>query len=125
MSSTVHSFCFLIILSSIVDEVEVVSTMVDMAAASTMVDWVAVSTMVDMVASSTMVDMAALSTMVDMAALSTNLVVNEILRPGLSTDVTGGPAARQEDHVATVEHTGGVVGKGTIFADGGSVPRSV
>ena len=75
MSSTVQ------FLSSIVDEVEVVSTMVDMAAASTMVDRVAVSTMVDMVASSTMVDMAALSTMVDMAALSTNLMVNEILRP--------------------------------------------
>ena len=82
MSSTVHSFCFLIILSSIVDEVEVVSTMADMAAASTMVDMAAASTMVDIAAGSTMVDMAALSTMVDMAALSTNLVVNEILRPG-------------------------------------------
>ena len=81
MSSTVHSFCFIIILSSIVDEVEVVCTMMDMAAASTMVDMAAASTMVDIAAASTMVDMAALATMVDMAALSTNLVVNEILRP--------------------------------------------
>ncbi len=84
MSSTVHSFCFLITLSSIVDEVEVVSTMADMAAASTMVDMAAASTMVDIAAGSTMLDMEALSTMVDMAALSTNLVVNEILPPGLS-----------------------------------------
>ena len=79
----VPSFCL--------DEVEVVSTMADMAAASTMVDMAAASTMVDMAGStmvdiaagSTMVDMAAVSNMVDRVAGSTNLVVNEILPPGL------------------------------------------
>ena len=54
-----------------------------MTAASTMVDMVTASTMVDMAAVPTMVDMAAASTMVDRVAGSTNLVVNEILQPGL------------------------------------------
>ena len=50
---------------------------------SSTVDEVAVSTMGDMAAISPMGDMVAVPPMGDRAALSANLVVNEILPPGL------------------------------------------